>query len=63
MFLKLQSHIIDIDMIRHIHLLPPMLIVDIGGEEDIQIDFQTTEEAQTAFDGITMLLQAQTVVS
>jgi hypothetical protein len=42
-------------------LLPPILIIDIGGEEDIQIDFHTTEEAQAAFDGITKLLQAQVV--
>jgi len=61
MYLKPQSHIIDIDIIRHIHLLPRILIIDIGGEEDIQIHFHTTEEAQTAFDGITKLLQAQVV--
>lgn len=41
MFLKIQSHIVDIDIVRH--------------------DFHTAEEAHSAFDGITKLLQAQTV--
>jgi hypothetical protein len=59
MFLRVQNHLIDLDILRHVTVMPPVLVIDIGNTEDIQIDFPTAEEAQETFDAISALLQAQ----
>ena len=59
MFLRVQNHLIDVDMVRHVTVMPPVLVIDIGNNEDIQIDFATAAEAQATFDAISTFLQAQ----